>query len=580
MAWLLWRLLPFFQLINANPTCPLRRDYHSLVVDINAEFWKPGVEKSKDVLDDILSKIAKVETNHKITAVVVEEKQSQLYPKKGKVFMAARKSGLHFILEEPDTCSELSQVQFKVENDFDLGLSCLESELLYGINNQKLYEPHFCRNEPVLEELSVAWDLCLAHHYPWVKPDRICVIKSTYGEFVACFCDTDDKYILRRGFCISKLECFNAKVGVNILPGEEQNPLGTECQNQLDYLLGKTGPCVVEEDNALDRLRSIPYSESSPCYRHHNFSALFDIGQLTLDELDSQIQILTPAQQEAIEGPRVEEVHQEKKNPLRAKTKQKKKQKKKTIMKKLVTEEPVPTEPEPEKYVSPLLEPKLLIRPVNPIISKLQERLKPKLAVNVIVTFLLGIPHHYLACLYTHQSIQNSRYLRFFQSLMHILIISFKSAEMWSVFPIEQVNWYEAGSIIQHLSIGVSFSLLLNLLGCLRSDVVNQFWGLSFLSILMDITVVTISTSHDENAQLVTDAYHVIRLMVDGVFGIYFIYNIKIWPRPDDDHLQNKQTYKKRKKKAPPTSTNPPQNPSSIQPERKKKTETKAEQLK
>ena len=32
------------------------------------------------------------------------------------------------------------------------------------------------------------------------------------------------------------------------------------------------------------------------------------------------------------------------------------------------------------------------------------------------------------------------------------------------------------------------------------------------------------------------------RLVVDGVFGVYFIYNIKMWPRPDDP-LQNKQVF-------------------------------------
>ena len=46
--------------------CPLRGEFSVETFRISEEFWRPGVEKSRDVLDQILRKIADFESNKKV----------------------------------------------------------------------------------------------------------------------------------------------------------------------------------------------------------------------------------------------------------------------------------------------------------------------------------------------------------------------------------------------------------------------------------------------------------------------------------------------------------------------------------
>lgn len=285
---------------EASRVCGARQEYLTHIEQINAEFWKEGVEKSRDLLDQILHRIAAFQARNAKRLMDLNDQLLQ----GGQVpsweeMQLQQPVTIQISMDNGETCTAIRVAEsILMEPKKQIDFTCEEAEQVYGIGYHGLYDQ--CKEEPILGHIQVAWDICLTAHYPWVdKSSSICIVRNPGREYVACFCKLHHGFPVARGFCITKLECLMDKTGTDLLTAG-QDQMSVACYQQLAYFLEAN-----QKDNdwfvhaqSVDKLRPrAPYHKESICYQQ-NFSGRFDIGQLDVEYMEAEIVVWRPQQQQ------------------------------------------------------------------------------------------------------------------------------------------------------------------------------------------------------------------------------------------------------------------------------------------
>ena len=266
------------------------------IQQISPEFWSEGVDSSKGILETILKKInnAGSQLNYLLkehSSLIIRNRFQAI--EEGEIWLDKEEiPRMSLSIKEESYCALVDTLKVPLP---DLSYTCTEAEQLYGVGYHKVYET--CKTEPFFEKMKVDWPFCFQTHYPWVDimNTSICVIKSYLNDFLACFCSLENGKVVKRGFCLTKLECAVTSKQKTEKP-KKHALISTDCFIQIHHFLGGKTMERVEFENAQmqENLRvRPPYHEESVCYEQH-FESIFDIGQLDVENMEAGVMVYTP----------------------------------------------------------------------------------------------------------------------------------------------------------------------------------------------------------------------------------------------------------------------------------------------
>jgi len=270
---------------------------------IPAEFWSEGVDTSRGILETILRKVNTA--GSQLDYLLKEHsdliiKNSFQAIQTGEIWLDKDDTPrMSLSIDHGSFCAVVDNLKYPLP---ELSYTCEEAEQLYGVGYHKVYES--CKDEEFFERITVDWTTCMHAHYPWIDifETSICIVKSYVNDFLACFCSVENGTIIKRGFCLTKLECALSSKKATDEP-VKLVIFSSECFEQVHYFIEAKTMDVVDFENAQrqENLRvRPPYHQESVCY-NEEFTSLFDIGQLDVDNIDSGILVHTPLKPEPTE---------------------------------------------------------------------------------------------------------------------------------------------------------------------------------------------------------------------------------------------------------------------------------------
>ena len=285
---------------NADSESSSHIVYARQLFRIPAEFWSEGVDTSRGILETILRKVNTA--GSQLDYLLKEHsdliiKNSFQAIQTGEIWLDKDDTPrMSLSIDHGSFCAVVDNLKYPLP---DLSYTCEEAEQLYGVGYHKVYEN--CKDEEFFERITVDWTTCMHAHYPWIDifETSICIVKSYVNDFLACFCSVENGTIIKRGFCLTKLECALSSKKATDEP-VKLVIFSSECFEQVHYFIEAKTMDVVDFENAQrqENLRvRPPYHQESVCY-NEEFTSLFDIGQLDVDNIDSGILVHTPLKSE------------------------------------------------------------------------------------------------------------------------------------------------------------------------------------------------------------------------------------------------------------------------------------------